>query len=167
MEEKSLLAELTRNGEKNWKKLNELIAVYEMAKIGEQLQEERCKEIHNRVLKDNEFFISRDFSHVRDASWKVGDRILDDNNSFLMSEEDFERYQKLSVEIMAKEGITDSEGYYIEQWTTTCVKARHELIDFILNEIVPEVLRKELESCRWNYVHGEKLIEIFSKKKAA
>ena len=114
MEEKILLAELTKNCGEKREKVAELFKALELAELGYKLQDERCKDVHNRVLAEYEFFCDKDFS--RDTGFKVGDRITDDEFLFLLSDDDFDRVMKLSRPIMVAEKITDEDGYFLENW---------------------------------------------------
>lgn len=158
MEEKILLAELTKNcGEKKAKVL-ELFEALELAELGYKLQDERCKDIHNRVLAEHEFLCDKEFA--RDTGFNVGDRITDDEFLFLLSDEDFDRVMKLSRPIEVAEKITDEDGYFLENWGKIRCDARCELVEYIILEIVPEALRPIFWENRINYTFQEKLIKI-------
>ena len=158
MEEKVLLAELTKNCGEKKEKVAELFKVYELAELGYKLQDERCKDVHNRVLSEHEFFCDKDFS--RDTGFKVGDRITDDEFLFLLSDDDFDRVMKLSRPIMVAEKITDEDGYFLENWGKMRCDARCELVEYIILEIIPAPLRPIFWENRINYTFQEKLMKI-------
>ena len=167
MEEKILLAELEKNCEGKKEKLMNLLQAFDLACLGYDLQEEHTKDIHNRVLRENEFFCAREFA--RETGFKVGDRITDEEYLFLLSEEDFDKVMKLSRPICVAEKLTDENGYFLEDWVGIRRNARLELVSYLVYEIIPESLRPYFDSCHWNIVQSDKLIDIFKKsfKKAA
>jgi hypothetical protein len=101
------------------------------------------------------------------VGYSKGDRIRNEDAMWLLSDEDFDRFHKIAIPIMAKEGITDENGTFLENWLEKKIEARKELINFLIDEIVPDFMRKDLEPCRWNIVQGDKLIDIFRKNKKA
>ena len=155
MNEKLLLAEFMRNGKKKEKKLFELLKVFDLATLGYKMQDEMCDDVYNEVLAKNEFFCGKD---VDRTGLKVGDRITDEKFMFLLSDEDFEKLLRLAAPIMVERKITDEKGYYLVDWCTKKLDARKELVDFLLDEFLPKSLADGLESCRWNVVHSDKLI---------
>ena len=165
MEEKILLAELTKNCGEKEEKLMDLLEAIDLAKLGYDLQDQHSKDIHNRVLRENEFFCDKEFSH--DTGFKVGDRITDEDYLFLLSDEDFDKVMELSRPICVEEKLTDEKGYFLEDWSGICRKAREELVSFLVYEIIPETLRIHFKSCLWNVVHSDKLINAFKNSLAA
>ena len=157
MEETILMAELKKNCETNREKLSELLKVYDLTELGYQVQEQRCKDVYNKVLSENEFFASRD---VARTEIKVGERITDEKFDFLLSDEDFDRLQTLARPIFVAEGITDENGYFIENWVTKKVHARKDLVEFIIQNIVPSEMREKFWEVRHNIVQTDKLISI-------
>ena len=53
MEEIILTAELKKNYETNRKKLFELLKVYDLCTLGDDMQQQRCKDVYNKVLFEN------------------------------------------------------------------------------------------------------------------
>lgn len=157
MEEIRLTAELKKNCETNRKKLFELLKVYDLCVLGYDMQEQRCKDVYNKVLSENEFYASLDIGRT---GVKVGDRITDEKFDFLLSDEDFDRLQTLAIQIFVVEGITDEKGYFIENWVTKKVQARKELVEFIINNIVPSEMRETFLEAKYNIVQMDKLINI-------
>ena len=159
MEEKILLAELTKNCEGKKQKLMELLEAFELACLGYDLQDQHSKDIHNRVLQENEFFAAHGCGRGLDIH--IGDRITDEEYLFLLSDKDFDKVMKLSRPICVAEKLTDKKGYFLENWVSIRAKAREELVNFLIYEIIPESLRPHFDSCRWNIVHSDKLINAF------
>lgn len=157
MEEKKLLAELKRSCETNREKLSELLKVYELTVLGYQVQEQRCKDVYNKVLSENEFYAKRDCGR---CLVKIGERITDEKFDFLLSDEDFDRLQTLARPIFVAEGITDENGYYIENWVTKKDHARKTLVEFIIQNIVPSEMRETFLEAKHSIVLTDKLIEI-------
>lgn len=157
MEEIRLTAELKKNCETNRKKLSELLKVYDFCVLGYQVQEQRSKDVYNKVLSENEFYASRD---IERTEIKVGERITDEKFDFLLSDEDFERLQTLARPIFVAEGITDENDYFIEDWVTKKVSARKELVEFIIQNIVPQEMRETFWEAKHNIVQTDKLINI-------
>lgn len=157
MEEKKLLAELRKNCETNREKLSELLKVYELTVLGYQVQEQRCKDIYNKVLSENEFYAKRDCGR---CLVKIGERITDEKFDFLLSDEDFDRLQTLARPIFVAEGITDENDYFIEDWVTKKLSARKELVEFIIQKIVPNEMRETFWEARYNIVQMDKLINL-------
>ena len=156
----SMLSDFTKVCESNKQKLSELLACFELANLGYDLQEERCKEVYNRVFAEHEFLAKMD---VPRCGYKKGDRIKDEDGMWLLSDEDFKLFHKIAIPILAEEGITDENGKYLEDWIGQKVSARKDLIDFLIDEIVPDFMRKDFDQCRWNIVMGDKLIDAFRK----
>lgn len=157
MEEIRLTAELKKNCETNREKLSKLIKSYDLCVLGHDIQEQRCKDVYNKVLSENEFFASRD---VARTEIKVGERITDEKFDFLLSDEEFDRLQTLANPIFVAEGITDENGYFIDNWVTKKVHARKTLVEFIIQNIVPIEMRETFREAKHNIVLTDKLIEI-------
>lgn len=157
MEEMIMKAELKKNCETNREKLSELLKVYELTVLGYQVQEQRCKDIYNKVLSENEFYAKRDCGR---CLVKIGERITDEKFDFLLSDEDFDRLQTLARPIFVAEGITDENDYFIEDWVTKKLSARKELVEFIIQKIVPNEMRETFWEARYNIVQMDKLINL-------
>lgn len=157
MEKTILTAELKKNCETNREKLSELLKVYDLTVLGYQVQEQRCKDVYNKVLSENEFYAKRDCGR---CEVKIGERITDEKFDFLLSDEDFDRLQALAHPIFVADGITDENGYFIENWVTKKVSARKELVEFIIQKIVPNEMRGTFWEARYNIVQMDKLINL-------
>lgn len=160
MEKEMLLAELRKNCEGKEQKLLELLKAFDLACIGYEMQDQHSKDIHNRVLQENEFFAAKDFSRW-EPKFKVGDRVTDEEYLFLLSDEDFDKVMKLARPICVAEKLTDERGYFLENWVEIRSKARHELVSYIIYNVIPENVRQFFYVCLHNIVQSDKLINIF------
>lgn len=154
-----LLAELTKNYKEKMQKLMDLMKTFDLACLGYDMQEQHSKDILNRVLRENEFFCARNYS--RDIGYDIGDRILDEDYLFMLSEEDFNRVLELSNHIGVEEKLIDEEGNYLEHWADIRAKARRELVNFIIDEMVPKEWRHHFNGHRMSIVITDKLINLF------
>lgn len=161
MNEKNLVAELTKNCKEKGAKAAEMLKIYDLACIGYDLQEQRCKDVHNRVLAENEFFCAREFS--RDTGFKIGDRITDEDYLFLLSDDDFNKVMELTRPYLVAEKITDENGYFLENWAKVKHDAKEELVKCLVFELIPESLRHNFTSCFNSVVYSDKLIDVFRK----
>lgn len=158
MDEKILLAELKKNCNGKKENVLELLKAFDLANLGYKMQEQQCKDVHNRMLAEHEFFCDKEFSLGTD--FNVGDRITDDEYLFLLSDKDFDRVMKLSRPIMVEEKITDWDGYFLENWGQMRCDARCKLVEYIILEIIPEALRPIFWENRISITVQEKLIKI-------
>ena len=160
MEKEIMIAELSANIEKHRNELLDLMQAYDLAKLGRKQQEEASEKIYNQVLAEHEFFANEGCVslHV-----KAGDRIIDDECSFLMSGADLERYLNIAGEYMYKAGITDKEGTYIVKWVTIANKAYNALLDFIIETILPAPMAIHFRENRRRLIVMNKLVAIIRK----
>ena len=158
MNEKILLAELTKNCNGKKEKIVELLKTYELAELGRDVWRQEFKEIENRVLNENVFLCAREFS--RDTGFKSGDRITSEEWDFLLSDEDFSRLQSLLAPCYVEAGLTDEKGYYTTNWDTIVCDARNDLVKYVINEILPNSMAGIFMENIWSIVMQEKLIKI-------
>ncbi len=162
MDEMKLLAELTKNCEGKKAKLFELMKTYEVAVLGRDVQRQEFKEIENKVLSEHEFLCGRcDIKKRSDDQPSFGDRITDEMWDFLLSDEDFNRLQKTLLPYYVKAGLTDEKGYYVTNWDEIVCDARCELVDYIIDEIVPSDFRGLFAQNKKSIIFQEKLIKVF------
>ena len=157
MEEKEMLVELEANSKANGAKLLSLLKAYELAKLGYEVQEKESDDCYNQILKENVFLANEDNQSL---SIKKGDRITDEEFMFLLSDSDFEKVQKLVTPILVERKIVNEDGYFLTDWLGIETKARKELVEYFIKEIVPVPLRKDLWKARDNYTYQEKLISL-------
>lgn len=156
----NLEIELKANCEQHREKLMTLKKEYEMAKLGLEMYEQQKKEIDNKVLAENVFTVEEDSPRM---NMKKGDRITCEEETFLMSDTDFQRYQELTTKGTAAAGLTTEDGYYITNWHIISVKAKQALVNFLLDYIVPAPMRCQMEGCRTRVVYQDKLLAAFDK----
>lgn len=157
---KNLENELKANCEQHREKLMNLKKEYKLAKLGLEMYEQQEKEIDNKVLAENVFTVEEDCPRM---NMKKGDRITREEETFLMSDADFQRYQELTTKGTAAAGLTTEDGYYITNWHMISVKAKQALVNFLLDYIVPAPMRCQMEGCRASVVYQDKLLAAFDK----
>lgn len=157
METKEMTAEFTANAKANIGRLAELFKCYDAAKSHYNAQRQREKECYDKALNMAEFCASEDCER---ASIKKGDRITDQNYIFLLSKADFNRLLELAAPILRRAGITDGRGYYITNWLMFQGDARRELVNFIIDELLPEPMKSQFDAVRFNIVQTDKLLDI-------
>ena len=155
-----LIAELGVNIKKHQGRLLELFDFYDLAVLGRDMADVHENMLRNKILDENEFFVGRDCSR---CGLKIGDRITEETYTFLMSEEDFDRYQNISIRYFVEEGITDKDGRYLTDWVSIKVNAMNALADYIIDNILPAEMRSGFDMWRRNVVKEEKLIDITRK----
>ena len=158
MEEKILLTELTKNCNGKKEKVLELLKAFDLAELGRKMNDEREKEISNRVLAENEFFCCKEYS--RDTGFKAGERITDEEFTFLLSESDFQKYLKIRRPLLVAEKLCDENGYYLINWGMITRNARYALVEYIIDEIVPKAIAGLFRKNIHSIVMQEKLIKI-------
>lgn len=152
------LAELTRNVTPEVRReLSELFELYEVARLGDEVQNARINELYDKTLSENEFYAAADECRM---GVNKGDRIFSHEYDFLLSKNDFNRLLYLAGKKLEAAGICDKNGYYLENWTIKMINAKNDLIDFIIKNIVPEDFRKLFWEHRRNVVKMDKLLEI-------
>lgn len=140
-------------------RLHELIKVYDLCKLGEEVHQSEVDEIITQVLRENDFRAKEGFK-VRDERMpRPGERVTAEEWSFLLSDTDFSRLMALCVPRWHAAGLTDENGTSTLAWTVKKIDARRELLDFIIETIIPSALRPDFRSGRYNYTVMEKLIE--------
>ena len=160
MEEEKMLSELIQNRCKNVDKLRELLEAYDLAEIGRKTQDQHVIDICNRVLQENEFFASDECERI---GIKIGDRITDEKDDFLLSDEDYFRVHELMRPILVAENVTNEKGYFITDWSSKSSKAWVELVNFIIQKILPAPFRETFWENRFNVLKMDKLIESVRK----
>ena len=151
---------MLKNFERHKQKLNELLTAYELTVLGCDVWQASFIAIENQVLREHEFYAA--MASERHGI-RPGDRITDENCTFLLTKSDFARYQDLATALFAKEGLTDERGYYKENWSEKVCKARNELYDFIVEHLVPEEMRERLRNARLNVTVQNKFIDVLKR----
>ena len=155
---KEMQAVFMANVKSNIAQLSDLFKAYDIAKLGDEAQDARTKECYAEALKTGVYCSDKDWG--RGLNIKAGDRITDPNLMYYLSKNDFDRLLKEGQKIMRREGITDKEGYYITPWTSLKVDARRALVNFIIDTILPDVMREQFAAVRLNIVQTDKLLDI-------
>lgn len=158
---KSELSELTANITAHKNELIERLKMYDLCKLGEQMQDAQCADIYNQVLASNEFY-AREAMGYRgwEGEPKAGERITNNEWSFMLTRPDFDKLMNLALPLMIEAKITDENGRYIERWTEKKINARQELINLIIDHILPESMKTNFAVARYNVVVMDKLIRI-------
>lgn len=159
METKKMQAVFTANIKANIGQLAELFKAYDLAKLGDEVQEARIKECYAVALQAGEYHAA-EWCGQRGGNIKPGDRITDPNLMYYLGKNDFDRLLKEEQKIMRREGITDKDGYYITPWTSIKVDARRALVNFIIDTILPDGMREQFAAVRLNIVQTDKLLDI-------
>ena len=160
--EKQMCAELESNCTENNERLLELMKTYELAKLGNEVQRQAFKDIYDEVLAKNEFYCkSNEYERV---GVKCGDRIKDEKNLWTLDDDDFHKVMELSHPLEVERGLTDDKGYYITNWLTIEIGAKNELVNFIIDNILPKSLREGFEKARTSIVYQDKLLDIIYKQ---
>lgn len=160
--EKQMCAELESNCTKNKERLLELMKTYELAKLGNEVQRQAFNDIYNEVLAKNEFYCNKgDFERV---GVKKGDRVTDEGNMWTLDDDDFKKVMALALPLQVERGLTDDKGYYITNWLTIEIGAKNELVNFIIDNIIPASLRDCFEKARTSIVYQDKLLDIIYKQ---
>lgn len=141
-------------------RLYELIKVYDLCKLGEEVHQSEVDEIITQVLRENDFRAVHGYKSrgCADAP-SVGDRVLSEDWTCALSETDFARLMDLCVPRWHAAGLTDENGTSTPAWTVKKIDARRELLDFIIDTIIPSALRPDFRNGRHNFSVMEKLIE--------
>lgn len=160
--EKQMCAELESNCTKNKERLLELMKTYELAKLGYEMQKQQFNDIYNEVLAKNEFYCKSD--EYERVGVKKGDRIIDEGNMWTLDDEDFHKVMELALPLQVERGLTDDKGYYITNWLTIEIGAKNELVNFIIDNILPKSLREGFEKARTSIVYQDKLLDIIYKQ---
>lgn len=163
MEEIRLTAELKKNCETKRERLQNLFEAFDIATLGDKMQDQVFKDIYNKVLSENVFLVSKDFTSYRDDCMRPGERITDERFDFMMSDEDFEKFQKISLLYFVEAGLTDINFRYKTDWHALRMESKTDLVNFIIDEILPAEIRKAVSPYRFNVVQQDKLIDIMRK----
>lgn len=160
METNINVAAFSANIAQHKKDLLELCKTYELAQLGYEVNRAEERDIANEVLAKNAFFCPTDEPRM---GVKKGDRILDEECDFLISEKDKERYFSLLTAAHYAAGLCDEKGFIKTNWVTIVCNARNALFNFIVENILPIELRSIFWEKRQFVTTQEKLIEIFKK----
>lgn len=150
--------ELAANVKQHKTTLLDLRKKYELATLGLEAFDQQEKEIYNKILAENVFTVSQD---CPDMDLKTGDRITDEENTFLMSADDWQRYMELSAPAMTAAGLTNEDGTYTTNWHSIKSAAKTELINFLIDRIIPAALRSQFVKVRDSIIWQDKILATF------
>ena len=156
---KEMTAEFSANVKANIEQLADLFKAYDLAKLGYDMQEERCKQCFNEALNAGEYYAAEG-CNMRGVNIKRGDRVTDEKFDFLLSDEDWDRYTAATLPILERDGLTDAEGNYTTDWLGIMGDARRALVNFIIDTILPVGMREQFSAVRLNIVQTDKLLDI-------
>lgn len=160
LNERILKAQIERNILANGETMRDLFLKYDLAVIADSLQEDRIRCIYDIVLSENDFRVGRPgYAPACASDPRPGDRVTSDRWSFLLSDADFDRLLSLAAPRLQSEGITDGEGYYINDTLGKKVGAFRALVDFVISSILPESMREPFRENRNRVVPMEKLLD--------
>ena len=154
----AMQAELAANVEQHKTTLLDLRKNYELAKLGLEVYEQREKEIYNKILSENIFTVSHDLPRTH---MKPGDRITKEEYTFLMSEDDWQRYMDLSLPAMTAAGLTNEDGTYTTNWRRIEIAAKTELVNYLIDRIIPAALRSQFATVRNSIIWQDKILATF------
>jgi hypothetical protein len=154
----TMQAELAANVKQHKTTLLDLRKKYELAKLGLEVFDQQAKEIYNKILSENTFTVSHDCPSM---SLKPGDRITDEEYTFLMSEGDWQRYMKLTGAAMTAAGLTTEDGTYTTNWHQIRTAAKTELVNFLIDHIIPAALRSQFAKVRDSIIWQDKILATF------
>ena len=143
--DKELLAKLKNN--------------YFMAKAFYETIKETAEEIQKKILEENEFYETEDIVERKEKRGGSGkpERILNPFNTYMMCDEDFQKYLDLTYAEYLKVGIADKRGRdYIPEAESKDLyyEAMKQLVDYGI-DIIPdgmgekETLRKAVQMIKY------------------
>lgn len=140
MENKTLLDRFMALANSRKAESIDLQAEYLLKQIENEMIQERFKNCHNRVLSEYPYYAERECTRSRSGNnIAVGDRILDCTDEWLMSESDFDEYQKRCLPLYVADGLTDEEGKYTQEGNTeNQLRELKEKLILIAVEILPD-----------------------------
>lgn len=152
---------LSKNLMKHQKTLLDMLKVYDLAVLANDVQGQMIIDLNNEVLQEHKFFASRECERL---GVKVGDRITSESRAFLLSDEDFKLYNEVYCnEKCYKAGITDEKGYFIKNTFRLVHDARNAFVDFCIDNVLPPTMKKPVAENRNELPVSaeEKLIDVF------
>lgn len=147
------------NMKKHEKELADSLKLYDLACLNYNMQEQQFRDCTTEALKQDTYLAAED---CPDFGVKVGDRILDEQCDFLLSERDFPRLCVAINKITTARGLTREDGYILNNALPIMGAARRDLLKLIASIIPPEVT-EGVNIMRASVVNQDKLIDIFRK----
>lgn len=160
----TLTAQLSTNIRANAARLADLLQAYDLADLGYKAQRAHEKDIYNQVLASTPFYAATDCPTL---GVHAGQRVTEDSHSFLLADADWAKLTALAAPILQTQGLTDADGYYTTDWLTIKGDARRQLVDFIIDTILPTDMRPQFSAARLNIVQAARLIDAIRPVMAA
>lgn len=137
MENKILLERFTELANNRKVEIVELQHMYLLKQIENEIVQERFKEVYNKVLEENPFYVNNPIlsESKRKCKLSVGDRIIESDDQWCMSKEDYDRFLEICRKEYFAAGLTDEEGRYTEETNT----------ENQLNDIKEKLIRLSVE----------------------
>lgn len=152
-----LNAEFGVNCKANIGRLRDLFEQFDLAKLGYDTQNAHERDCYNEALKAKEYYAAKTIGR---CSVKKGDRILEEDMIFLMSDADFKRLLSDVQPLLKRADIVDENGNYKVDWFGIKRNARRELVNFIIDVLIPESLRDQFDAVRKNVVQSNRLFDV-------
>jgi hypothetical protein len=132
---------------------------YLAAQIRENELKEMFDSVYNEILVETDYRVSAEKNPKR-MGLKVGDRITNEIDTFLMSDADYEVFLLQASNRFYSLGYTDEQGNYKEGYNGTMIRleAENKLIDFQLS-ILPENLQAALKGMK-TYTARQKFLNL-------
>lgn len=149
--------------ETNLQKLKELFAAFDIAKTGYDVQKNHIREICKQVIQNNIFHAGRDYKYG-DIVINKGDRITDDNFSFIIDDAEIEQYYDILGNSLFEAGIANEQGYYITDWLTMIGDSRRALLYYSMENLISDWMPADAKKYIYNnVVAADKFINIIRK----
>ena len=142
--------------------LGKLKSNYFNAKVFLEMIQEQEKEIKRIILEKNEFY---EDAELKEKIYEAGkpERILEPDNSYMMSKKDFLRFLDLCYPEFVKAGIANSKGkeYCCDNEARELFnEATKQLVEYGI-EIMPNIPEKEvLRKAVWNIKWRDKVLDL-------
>ena len=133
---------------------------YLAAQLREAELNEMFNKTYNEVLQEYEFFVSEK-KNPEKVGLKPGDRIINEKDSYLMEDSNFNVYLKYAIDKQHKLGYVESDGTYRPGYNGMEIKinAQNALIDFQIF-ILPEDMRGAFKDVKKSYILTHKFLDI-------
>lgn len=145
--------------------LGKLKSNYFNAKVFLEMIQEQEKEIERKILAENEFYVEEELVELmekRDGTGKP-ERILEPDNTYMMSEDDFLKFIDLCYPEFVKAGIANPKGkeYCCDNEARELFnEATKQLVEYGI-EIMPDIPEKEvLRKAVWNIKWRDKVLDL-------
>lgn len=145
--------------------LGKLKSNYFNAKVFLEMIREQEKEIKRKILAENEFYEEEEFVELLEKRGGSGkpERILEPDNTYMMSEENFLKFLDLCYPEFVKAGIANPNGkeYCCDNEARELFnEATKQLVEYGI-EIMPDIPEKELlRKAVWNIKWRDKLLDL-------